>query len=95
MCSTTSMSAQHLLPFCPCPGVQLDKPYGPLGINPMIQESDPVMYKKLREKHEEMLRKRRKVEKRAAKRRKLEKAKEMERKELLNWYLPFGDPRFR
>lgn len=76
-------------------GVALNKPYGPLGIDPMIQEKDPVMYKKLREKHEEMLRKRRKVEKRAVKRRKLENAKEMERKELLNWYLPFGDPRFR
>jgi len=76
-------------------GVALDKPYGPLKINPMIQEVDPIAYKKLREKHEEMLRKRKKVEKRAAKKRKEDKIKEMERQELLNWYLPFGDPRFR
>lgn len=76
-------------------GVPLDKPYGPLKINPMIQEADPIRYKKLREKHEELLRKRKKLEKRQAKQRKEDKIKEMERQELLNWYLPFGDPRFR
>lgn len=76
-------------------GVPLDRPYGPLQINPMIQEVDPIRYKKLREKHEELLRRRKKVEKRAAKKRKEDKIKEMERQELLNWYLPFGDPRFR
>lgn len=73
----------------------MDRPYGPLKINPMIQETDPVRYSKLRAKHEEMLRKRKRAEKRATKQRKLDRIKEMERQELLNWYLPFGDPRFR
>lgn len=73
----------------------MNRPYGPLKIDPMIQEVDPVRYTKLRAKHEELVKKRKRAEKRAMKVQKLERIKEMERQELLNWYLPFGDPRFR
>lgn len=76
-------------------GIKLDRPYGPLKINPLVQEVDPVRYAKLRAKHEELVKKRKRAEKRAMKMQKLERVKEMERQELLNWYLPFGDPRFR
>ena len=61
----------------------------------MIQEVDPIRYAKLRAKHEELVKKRKRAEKRAMKMQKMERIKEMERQELLNWYLPFGDPRFR
>eukprot|EP00210_Caulerpa_lentillifera_P000979 g943.t1 len=76
-------------------GIKLDRPYGPLKINPYIQEVDPVRYAKMRAKHEELVKKRKRAEKRALKEQKLQRVKEMERQELLNWYLPFGDPRFR
>lgn len=76
-------------------GLKLDRPYGPLKINPYIQEVDPVRYAKMRAKHEELVKKRKRAEKRALKEQKLQRVKEMERQELLNWYLPFGDPRFR